>query len=157
MFRDITPLLQDAQVFRALIGALVARHAQQPPDVVAGIDARGFILGAVIAHELERGFVPIRKQGKLPHTTVAQSYTLEYGSGTVEMHVDSVRPGQRVLLVDDLVATGGTLLAGAALIRQLGGTVSEALAIVDLPALGGSARLRAAGLPLFTLLEYDEH
>ena len=158
-FRDITPLLQDAKVFRVLIDAFVHRYmdAQMRPDVVAGLDARGFILGAVVAYELGVGFVPIRKKGKLPFTTVEETYELEYGSATVELHTDAVRPGNCVLLVDDLIATGGTMMAGKKLLEKLGATVMEGAAIVDLPELGGSAKLRASGLPLFTLVDFDGH
>jgi len=158
-FRDITPLLQDPRVFRVLIDAFVHRYMDPAlrPDVVAGLDARGFILGSVIAYELGLGFVPIRKKGKLPFTTVEETYELEYGSATVELHTDAVRPGQRVLLIDDLIATGGTMMAGKKLLEKLGATVMEGAAIVDLPELGGSARIKAAGLPLFTLVEYEGH
>ena len=158
-FRDITPLLQDPRVFRVLIDAFVHRYMDPAlrPDVVAGLDARGFILGSVVAYELGLGFVPIRKKGKLPFTTVEETYELEYGSATVELHTDAVRPGQRVLLIDDLIATGGTLLAGKKLIEKLGATVMEGAAIVDLPELGGSARIRQSGLPLFTLVEFEGH
>jgi adenine phosphoribosyltransferase len=158
-FRDITPLLQDPRVFRVLIDAFVHRYMDPAlrPDVVAGLDARGFILGSVVAYELGLGFVPIRKKGKLPFTTVEETYELEYGSATVELHTDAVRPGQRVLLIDDLIATGGTLLAGKKLLEKLGATVMEGAAIVDLPELGGSGRIRASGLPLFTLVEFEGH
>lgn len=158
-FRDITPLLQDAKVFRVLIDAFVHRYmdTHMRPDVVAGLDARGFILGAVVAYELNVGFVPIRKKGKLPFTTVEETYELEYGSATVELHTDAVAKGHRVLLVDDLIATGGTMMAGKKLLEKLGATVMEGAAIVDLPELGGSAKLRAAGLPLFTLLDFAGH
>ena len=158
-FRDITPLLQDAKVFRVLIDAFVHRYmdAQMRPDVVAGLDARGFILGAVVAYELGVGFVPIRKKGKLPFTTVEETYELEYGSATVELHTDAVRPGNCVLLVDDLIATGGTMMAGKKLLEKLGATVMEGAAIVDLPELGGSAKLRASGLPLFPLVDFEGH
>ena len=155
-FRDITPLLQDPKVFRVMVDAFVHRYmdAAMRPDVVAGLDARGFILGAVIAYELAVGFVPIRKKGKLPFTTVEETYELEYGSATVELHADAVKPGDRVLLVDDLIATGGTMMAGKRLLEKLGAEVMEGAAIVDLPELGGSAKLRAAGLPLFTLVDF---
>ena len=158
-FRDITPLLQNPKVFRVLIDAFVHRYMDPSlrPDVVAGLDARGFILGSVIAYELAVGFVPIRKKGKLPFTTVEETYELEYGSATVELHTDAVRQGQRVLLVDDLIATGGTMMAGKRLLEKLGAQVTEGAAIVDLPELGGSARLRQAGLPLFTLLDFAGH
>ena len=158
-FRDITPLLQNAKVFRVLIDAFVHRYMDPTmrPNVVAGLDARGFILGAVIAYELGVGFVPIRKKGKLPFTTVEETYELEYGSATVELHTDAVKPGDRVLLVDDLIATGGTMMAGMKLLEKLGAHVMEGAAIVDLPELGGSASLKAAGLPLFTLLDFNGH
>ncbi|MFN4359700.1 MAG: adenine phosphoribosyltransferase [Hylemonella sp.] len=158
-FRDITPLLQNPRVFRVLIDAFVHRYMEPGlrPDVVAGLDARGFILGSVIAYELAVGFVPIRKKGKLPYTTVEETYELEYGSATVELHTDAVKPGDRVLLVDDLIATGGTMMAGKKLLEKLGAQVVEGAAIVDLPELGGSARLREAGLPLFTLIDFAGH
>ena len=158
-FREITPLLQDAKVFRVLIDAFVHRYmdASRRPDVVAGLDARGFILGAVVAYELNVGFVPIRKKGKLPFTTVEETYELEYGSATVELHTDAVKPGHRVLLIDDLIATGGTMMAGKKLLERLGAHVMEGAAIVDLPELGGSEKLRATGMPLFTLLDFSGH
>ncbi|MDR2154482.1 MAG: adenine phosphoribosyltransferase [Burkholderiaceae bacterium] len=157
-FRDITPLLQNPRVFRVLIDAFVHRYMEPAlrPDVVAGLDARGFILGSVVAYELNVGFVPIRKKGKLPFTTVAETYELEYGSATVELHTDAVAQGQRVLLIDDLIATGGTMLAGKRLLEKLGAHVTEGAAIVDLPELGGSARLRGSGLKLFTLVDFDD-
>ena len=156
-FRDITPLLQDAKVFRVLIDAFVHRYMDPSmrPDVVAGLDARGFIIGSVIAYELGVGFVPIRKKGKLPFTTVEETYELEYGSATVELHVDAVKVGHRVLLIDDLIATGGTMMAGKKLLEKLGAEVMEGAAIVDLPELGGSDKLRASGLPLFTLVDFE--
>ncbi|WP_269532215.1 adenine phosphoribosyltransferase [Chitinimonas sp. BJYL2] len=156
-FRDITPLLQDADTFQRLIDCFVQRYLAQHIDLVAGIDARGFILGAALAYALRRGFVPIRKKGKLPFQTIAEDYALEYGAATIELHIDAVAPGQRVLLVDDLVATGGTLLAAARLIRRLGGEVVEAAAIVDLPELGGSAAVAGEGITLFTLCQFDGH
>ncbi|MDP2817430.1 MAG: adenine phosphoribosyltransferase [Polaromonas sp.] len=158
-FRDITPLLQDPKVFRVLIDAFVHRYMDKNlrPDVVAGLDARGFILGAVVAYELNVGFVPIRKKGKLPFTTVQETYELEYGSATVELHTDAVKVGDKVLLIDDLIATGGTMMAGKKLLEKLGATVMEGAAIVDLPELGGSVKLKASGLPLFTLLDFAEH
>ncbi len=158
-FRDITPLLQDAKVFRVLIDAFVHRYMdpERRPDVVAGLDARGFILGAVVAYELGVGFVPIRKKGKLPFTTVEETYELEYGSATVELHTDAVKPGQRVLLIDDLIATGGTMMAGKKLLEKLGASVIEGAAIVDLPELGGSDRIKASGFKLFTLVSFEGH
>ena len=156
-FRDITPLLQNPKVFRILIDAFVHRYLEPAlrPDVVAGLDARGFILGAVLAYELNVGFVPIRKKGKLPFDTVAETYELEYGSATVELHTDAVSPGDKVVLIDDLIATGGTMMAGRRLLERLGAIVSEGAAIVDLPELGGSTRLRESGLSLFTLVDFE--
>ncbi|MGQ9725187.1 MAG: adenine phosphoribosyltransferase [Tepidimonas sp.] len=158
-FRDITPLLQDPRVFRVLIDTFIHRYMDRDkrPDVVAGLDARGFIIGAVVAYELGVGFVPIRKKGKLPFTTVEQTYELEYGSATVELHTDAVKPGDRVLLIDDLIATGGTMMAGKKLLEKLGATVTEGAAIVALPELGGLQRLQEAGLPLFTLVSFEGH
>ncbi len=159
-FRDITPLLQDPKVFRVLIDAFVHRYMDSGmrPDVVAGLDARGFIIGSVIAYELGVGFVPIRKKGKLPFTTVEETYELEYGSATVELHTDAVQPGDKVLLIDDLIATGGTMMAGKKLLEKLGATVMEGAAIVDLPELGGSQLLQTVGkLPLFTLVDFAGH
>jgi adenine phosphoribosyltransferase len=158
-FRDITPLLQDPKVFRVLIDAFVHRYMDRAlrPDVVAGLDARGFIIGAVLAYELGLGFVPIRKKGKLPFTTVEETYELEYGSATVELHTDAVKAGDRVVLIDDLIATGGTMMAGKKLLEKLGAQVLEGAAIVDLPELGGSQRLRDGGLSLFTLVYFSGH
>jgi adenine phosphoribosyltransferase len=157
MFRDITPLLANPRVFRVLIDEFVHRYFDERPAAIAGLDARGFIIGSVLAYELNIGFVPIRKKGKLPFSTVAESYELEYGSATVEMHTDAVRPGDRVVLVDDLIATGGTMMAGKKLLERLGAVVIEGAAIVDLPELGGSRKLREAGLPLFTLVDFEGH
>lgn len=157
MFRDITPLLQDPRTLRVLVDMFVHRYMDADLDLVAGIDARGFILGAIVAYELNLGFVPIRKKGKLPFTTVAEEYELEYGSATVELHADACRPGDRVLLIDDLIATGGTMMAGKKLLERLGATVVEGAAIVDLPELGGSKRLRDAGLRLHTLVDFAGH
>jgi adenine phosphoribosyltransferase len=156
-FRDITPLLADPRVFRVLIDQFVHRYFDARPDAIAGLDARGFIIGAVVAYELNLGFVPIRKKGKLPFTTVEETYELEYGSATVEMHTDAVQPGDRVVLIDDLIATGGTMMAGRRLLERLGAQVIEGAAIVDLPELGGSARLRESGLDIFTLVAFDGH
>jgi len=157
MFRDITPLLQDATTLRLVVDRFAQRYAGQRLDRVAGIDARGFILGAPVAYALGLGFVPVRKQGKLPYATVVETYELEYGTGAMELHVDACAPGDRVLLVDDLIATGGTMLAAARLLGRLGATVVEGAAIADLPELGGSRRLREAGLPLFTLTSFEGH
>jgi len=156
MFRDITPVLQDPQAFRVLIDLFVYRYMRQRLDLVAGIDARGFIIGAVLAYELKLGFVPVRKQGKLPYKTVSETYSLEYGNATVEMHMDSVRPGQRVLLIDDLIATGGTMLAASRLLQRLGANVAEAAAMTALPDLKGSQTVRDSGLPVYTVCSFRE-
>ena len=155
LFHDITPILQSPQYFRLLVDLLVYRYMDQKVDVVAGLDARGFIIGAALAYQLNVGFVPIRKKGKLPFETVSQSYALEYGEATVEMHTDAFHSGARVLLVDDLVATGGTMLAGAELIRRLGGEVLEAAAILEFTDLPGGKRIRDAGVRLFTLYQNE--
>lgn len=155
-FRDITPVLQDPRTFRVLIDLFVYRYMRQRLDLVAGIDARGFIIGSVLAYELNLGFVPIRKKGKLPYRTVTQDYVLEYGNATVEMHTDAVRTGQRVLLVDDLIATGGTMMAAIQLLQRQGANVVEAAAIIDLPELGGSARIAQTGTPRYTVCQFSE-
>ena len=153
-FRDITPLLQDAKVFRVLIDAFVHRYmgADMRPDVVAGLDARGFILGAVVAYELNVGFVPIRKKGKLPFTTVEETYELEYGSDMVEIQADAVRPGQRVVVLDDLLATGGTMAAAIALLRKVGADVRAAACIIELAFLDGRSKLT---VPFSSVVSYD--
>lgn len=156
-FRDITPLLQDKKTFRVLVDVFVHRYMDQNLDLVAGVDARGFILGAVVAYELNLGFVPVRKKGKLPYLTVEEEYELEYGSATVEIHADACCKGDRVLLIDDLVATGGTMLAAAKLLNRIGAEVVEAAAIVDLPELGGSELIRQQGIPLFTVCDFAGH
>ena len=153
LFHDITPLLQSPQYFRLLVDLLTYRYMQQQIDAVAGLDARGFIIGAALAYQLNVGFVPIRKKGKLPFDTVSQSYALEYGEAVVEIHTDAIKPGDRVLLVDDLVATGGTMQAGVELIRKLGGNVVEACAILEFTDLPGAEKIRASNVPLFTLLQ----
>lgn len=156
-FRDITPLLSNPRVFRVLIDQFVHRYFDVRPSAIAGLDARGFIIGSVLAYELNVGFVPIRKKGKLPFTTVEETYELEYGSATVEMHTDAVKAGDRVVLIDDLIATGGTMMAGRRLLERLGAQVIEGAAIVDLPELHGSRKLRDAGLALFTLVSFEGH
>ena len=158
-FRDITPLLQNPKVFRVLIDTFVHRYMDPAlrPSVVAGLDARGFIIGSVLAYELGVGFVPIRKKGKLPFTTVEETYELEYGSATVELHTDAVKAGDRVVLIDDLIATGGTMMAGKKLLERLGAEIIEGAAIVTLPELGGEAKLRECGLNLFTLVDFSGH
>src|SRR5580698_541362 len=140
-FRDITPLLQEPKTLRVLIDLFVQRYIDAKLDYVAGLDARGFIIGPILAYELNLGFIPIRKVGKLPYKTVSESYQLEYGTATVEIHEDACQPGDRVVIVDDLIATGGTMMAGKNLLERLGATVIEGAAIVDLPELGGSKLL----------------
>lgn len=157
MFRDITPLLQDKKTFRVLVDVFVHRYMDQRLDYVAGVDARGFILGAVVAYELNLGFIPVRKKGKLPYQTVEEEYELEYGSATVEIHTDACCSGDRILLIDDLVATGGTMLAASKLLKRIGAEVVEAAAIVDLPELGGSNLIRSEGIPLFTVCDFEGH
>ena len=154
LFRDITPLLRDGEAFRNLIDTFALRYADARIDAIAGIDARGFIIGAALAYRLRCGFIPVRKAGKLPYETVRESYTLEYGQATVEVHTDAAEAGEHVLIVDDLIATGGTLLAAARLMERLGARIVEAAAVIDLPALGGAERLKAAALPYYTLLRY---
>ncbi|MFM0335223.1 adenine phosphoribosyltransferase [Paraburkholderia fungorum] len=156
-FRDITPLLQCPKSLRTLIDLFVQRYIDAKLDYIAGLDARGFIIGPILAYELNLGFIPIRKQGKLPYKRVSESYKLEYGTATVEIHEDACQPGDRIVLVDDLIATGGTMMAGKILLERLGAVVVEGAAIVDLPELGGSALLREAGLPLYTVTQFEGH
>ena len=155
LFHDITPVLQSPEYFRLTVDLLTYRYMGQKIDMVAGLDARGFIIGAALAYQLNVGFVPIRKQGKLPFDTISQTYALEYGEATVEIHKDAIKSGARVLIVDDLVATGGTMLAGVELIRRLGGEVVEACAILEFTDLIGGKKIRESGVPLCTLLQND--
>ena len=155
LFRDITTLLADADGFRRTVDAFVERYDGQRIAKVAGIEARGFILAGAIAHRLGTGFVPIRKKGKLPWRVVGHDYELEYGVDRVEMHLDAIGPGDRVLLVDDLIATGGTAIAGIHLIEELGGRIVEACFVIDLPDLGGRRRLEERGHPVFALMHFE--
>ena len=157
MFRDITTLLGDAPAFRRAIDELVQPWAGTKVDKVAGIEARGFILGGAVAHQLSAGFVPIRKKGKLPHTTVSMAYALEYGTDEMEIHADAVGQGTRVLLVDDLIATGGTATAAVSLLRGLGAQIAAACFVIDLPELGGAERLRAMDVPVRALMAFEGH
>src|SRR4030088_1447440 len=157
IFRDITTLLGDARAFRRVIDELVQPWAGTKIDKVAGVEARGFILGGAVAHQLSAGFVPIRKKGKLPHATVRIAYSLEYGLDEMEMHVDAIQPGERVILVDDLIATGGTAEGAVKLLRQIGANVVAACFIIDLPDLGGADKLRAMDVPVRTLMTFDGH
>ena len=157
MFRDITTLLGDARAFRRAVDELVQPFAGMKIDKVAGIEARGFILGGAVAHQLSAGFVPLRKKGKLPHRTRAVEYALEYGSDSMEMHLDALKPGEKVMLVDDLIATGGTAMAAVQLLQAAGAEIMAAAFVVDLPELGGAERLRAAGVPVSTLVAFEGH
>jgi adenine phosphoribosyltransferase len=157
MFRDITTLLGNARAFRRAVDELVQPWAGSKIDKVAGIEARGFILGGAVAHQVSAGFVPIRKKGKLPHTTVRIAYSLEYGIDEMEMHEDALGRGDRVILVDDLIATGGTAEGAVKLLRQLGADVLAACFIVDLPELGGADKLRKLDVPVRTLLSFEGH
>ncbi|KAB1076175.1 adenine phosphoribosyltransferase [Methylobacterium planeticum] len=157
IFRDITTLLSDPRAFRRAVDALVHPYAGGRIDQVAGIEARGFILGGAVAHQLSSGFVPIRKKGKLPHKTVSIAYALEYGTDEIEIHVDAIKPGDRVLLVDDLIATGGTAMAAVNLLRRIGAEVVAACFVIDLPEIGGAQRLRDLDVPVRTLMEFDGH
>jgi adenine phosphoribosyltransferase len=157
MFRDITTLLGNARTFRRAVDELVQPWAGMKIDKVAGIEARGFILGGAVAHQVSAGFVPIRKKGKLPHTTVRIAYSLEYGIDEMEMHKDAVEPGERVILVDDLIATGGTAEGAVKLLRQMGANVLAACFIIDLPDLGGAAKLRKLDVPVRTLISFEGH
>jgi adenine phosphoribosyltransferase len=157
MFRDITTLLGNARAFRRAVDELVQPWAGSKIDKVAGIEARGFILGGAVAHQVSAGFVPIRKKGKLPHTTVRIAYSLEYGLDEMEMHEDAVSKGERVVLVDDLIATGGTAEGAVKLLRQMGAEVLAACFIVDLPELGGADKLRKLDVPVRTLISFAGH
>jgi adenine phosphoribosyltransferase len=157
MFRDITTLLGDARAFRRAVDALVQPWAGMKIDKVAGIEARGFILGGAVAHQVSAGFVPIRKKGKLPHKRVSIAYSLEYGLDEMEVHEDAVAKGERVVLVDDLIATGGTAEGAVKLLRQLGAEVLAACFVIDLPELGGAERLRKLDVPVRTLVSFEGH
>jgi adenine phosphoribosyltransferase len=155
MFRDITTLIKDPVGFRVTISEFVKRYTEFKIDRVAGIEARGFIIGAALAYQLGLGFVPIRKKGKLPAATIGHDYELEYGSDRIEMHLDAVSQGDRILLADDLLATGGTAAAGCKLIESMGGTIVECCFVIDLPDLGGRKRLEKQGHTVFSLCEFE--
>ena len=157
IFRDITTLLGDARAFRRAVDELVQPYAGLKVDKIAGMEARGFILGGAVAHQLSAGFVPIRKKGKLPHETVRIAYSLEYGVDEMEMHIDAVKPGEKVILVDDLIATGGTAVGAVQLLRQIGADVVSACFVIDLPELGGRKKLEALGVEVRTLVEFEGH
>ena len=157
IFRDITTLLGDARAFRRAVDELVQPWAGTKMDKVAGMEARGFILGGAVAHQLSAGFVPIRKKGKLPHTTVSIAYSLEYGVDEMEMHTDAIVKGERVILIDDLIATGGTAEGAVKLLQQMGAEVVAACFVIDLPELGGAKKIEALGVPVRTLIKFEGH
>jgi adenine phosphoribosyltransferase len=157
MFRDITTLLGDPRAFRCVVDALVQPHAGGHIDKVAGIEARGFILGGAVAHQLSVAFVPVRKKGKLPHTVLGEDYALEYGTDRVEIHADAIGSGDKVLLIDDLIATGGTATAAIKLLERAGAKIAGCSFIIDLPELGGAARLRALGNTVTSLVAFEGH
>ncbi|MBX3640909.1 MAG: adenine phosphoribosyltransferase [Nitrosomonas sp.] len=155
MFRDITTLLKDPVGLRTTIQEITRRYTTHPIDKVAGIESRGFIIGAPVAYELKTGFVPIRKKNKLPAQTIGRDYQLEYGSDRIEIHVDAIQPGDRVLLIDDLIATGGTAEAAVRLVQDMGGEVHECCFVIDLPDVGGRKRLERMGCKVFSLCEFE--
>ncbi len=155
MFRDVTTLFADPRGFRMCIDQMLHPYAGQPIDKVVGLEARGFILGGAIAHQLGTGFVPVRKKGKLPGNTISQDYKLEYGEAVVEIHDDAIEAGERILVVDDLLATGGTAEAGIKLIERLGGDIIGCSFIVDLPELGGRKKLQSMNMDVQALCEFD--
>ncbi|EPG72797.1 adenine phosphoribosyltransferase [Leptospira broomii serovar Hurstbridge str. 5399] len=158
LFRDITSLLLDPEGLALTIGTFVDRYSNQGITKVAGIEARGFIIGAPVAFQLGAGFIPIRKKGKLPAETVAQEYDLEYGKDIIEIHKDSVFPGDKILLMDDLIATGGTMIAATKLLQRLGAVVTEAGVIIDLPDLGGASKLKKElGVDVYSICEFEGH
>lgn len=154
VFKDITPLMKDQETFRLAVGMIVDRYRRHEIDYVVGIESRGFIFGAPISFGLNCGFIPVRKPGKLPYETVRQEYELEYGTDSLEMHVDALEPGSRILIVDDLLATGGTVSATMELVRGAGGNVVEAAFLVELAFLGGRERVAAKGLDIFPLVTF---
>ena len=157
LFRDITTLLGDARAFRRAVDELVQPFAGRKIDKVAGIEARGFILGGAVAHQLSAGFLPVRKKGKLPAETLRQTYALEYGTDEVEIHIDAVKPGEAVLIVDDLIATGGTCEAAVQLLRRAGADIVGAAFVIDLPDLGGAAKIASMGVPVQSLVAFAGH
>jgi adenine phosphoribosyltransferase len=157
LFRDVTTLMGDAQGFKAAIAQMAEPFRTLPVDAVAGIEARGFILGGAIADRLGCGFVPIRKKGKLPWKTIGQEYSLEYGVDAIEIHEDAIRKGERILIIDDLIATGGTAEAAVKLVRRSGGEIVGAAFIIDLPELGGAKRLEALGVVSHALMAFEGH
>jgi len=157
MFRDITTLLGNPRAFRRAVDELVQPWAGAKIDAVAGLEARGFILGGAVAHQLGVGFIPVRKKGKLPFSVIGEDYALEYGTDRVEIHTDAIKPGEKVLLVDDLIATGGTAMAGIRLLERAGANVIGCSFVIDLPELGGADKLRALGKPVSALVAFEGH
>ncbi len=155
MFRDITTLLKDPEAFKESLNILEERYKGQKIDIIAGIEARGFIFGAALADRLNLGFVPIRKKGKLPAETISEEYELEYGTDIIEVHKDAIKEGDKVLLIDDLIATGGTGIATINLIKKLGGDVIEACFIIGLPDLGGMKKIEESGTKIFTMVDFE--
>lgn len=153
LFKDITPILSDPALFSDVLGELASRYQSMEIDKIAAMESRGFIFGAPLAEKINAGFVPLRKFGKLPHTTVAETFNLEYGTETLEVHTDAIAKGERVLIIDDLLATGGTAEASARLIRRIGGEVVEMAFVVELAFLGGRARL--AGIPVYSMVVFE--
>ncbi len=157
LFRDITTLLGNARAFRRAVDEMVQPWAGSKIDKVAGMEARGFILGGAVAHQVSAGFIPIRKKGKLPHKRVSIAYSLEYGLDEMEMHEDAVVRGEKVILVDDLIATGGTAEGAVKLLKQQGADVLAACFVIDLPDLGGAEKIRRLGVPVRTLVSFEGH
>jgi adenine phosphoribosyltransferase len=155
MFRDITTLIKDAEGLKEVIDIFTARYKEMDIDYIVGVEARGFILGGALAYNLNKGFIPVRKPGKLPYKSISHEYELEYGVGTLEIHEDAIKKGDKVLLIDDLLATGGTALASAALVEKLGGIVVEMAFIVDLPEVGGRKNIGEKGYKMFHILEFE--
>ena len=157
MFRDITTLLKDPEGFKTTINLLVNKYKNTDLDYIAGIEARGFILGSALAFALGKGFIPVRKKGKLPGKTITQNYDLEYGSDTIEIHEDALHKGAKILLIDDLIATGGTAIGAITLIEKVGAHVVECAFVVDLPELGGAQKIQALGHKVFSLCHFEGH
>jgi len=155
-FRDVTPLFENPECFKTIVEAFSKHYAELGIDRIAGVDARGFVIGGAVAHAMHLPFVLVRKKGKLPFDTLSEDYALEYGEATIEVHTDSAKADERIAIVDDLIATGGTLLAASKLFQRLNAEVAEVSAVIDLPGLGGSQLLREAGFAVTSLIEFSE-